>query len=72
MIAVEFKSRVSENQIPIPEPFQKKLEGSKEKEVRVIVLIDEPTYSDEPVFKQLVAEQFLAGYADSDSIYDNE
>ncbi len=39
--------------------------------VRVIILIPEPTEAEEDaVWSRLTAEQFLAGYSETDSIYD--
>ena len=42
--------------------------SSKNKDVRVIVLINEPKA--EEAFSKLSREQFLKGYSKSDSIYD--
>jgi hypothetical protein len=40
--------------------------------VKVILLIDEPTDSDEKsAWVQLTAEQFFSGYSETDAIYDN-
>lgn len=70
MKAVEFKTRIHKNRILIPEQAQLKLKASEDKNVRVIILIDEPEVCDEFVFQNMANEQFLNGYADSDSIYD--
>ncbi len=69
MKAVEFKSRIRNHQIPIPSEMQARLKTNKD--VRVIVLIDEPDAYDDLTFQQTAEEQFLKGYSDSDSVYDN-
>ena len=71
MKAVEFESELSDNMIKIPENFQLELSLSKDKHVRVIVLIDEVEKDDETEFKNLTAAQFLNGYDESDAVYDN-
>jgi hypothetical protein len=41
-------------------------------EVRVIVLVKEPTDTEEnTAWHRLAAEQLLAGYSEEDAIYDN-
>ncbi|MFC2087153.1 hypothetical protein ACFLSA_03200 [Bacteroidota bacterium] len=42
----------------------------RDKDVRVIVLIDDSEFHDDLVFEQTAQYQFLKGYADSDSVYD--
>ncbi|MBM3435836.1 MAG: hypothetical protein FJY07_06435 [Bacteroidetes bacterium] len=69
MKAVEFKTRIKNHRILIPSEMQSRLET--EKDVRVIVLIDEPDAYDDLTFQQTAQEQFLKGYSDSDSVYDN-
>jgi hypothetical protein len=71
MKAVEFETELTNNTIQIPENFQMELSLSKDKHVRVIVLIDELEQSDETEFKMLSRDQFLKGYDGSDSVYDN-
>jgi hypothetical protein len=51
--------------------MQEKLKTLDEKNVRVMILPDETDVDDDLVFKQTTAQQFLNGYAGSDSIYDN-
>lgn len=57
------------------EAIKTALENNKEKEIRVIVLIEDTGNGNfdqhDPIIQQTVKEQFLKGYADSDSIYDN-
>ena len=71
MKALEFNSTIKNNQIQIPKKIQSELDGTLQKKVKVIVLINEPNSCDDSAEKQAVKAQFLKGYADSDSIYDN-
>jgi hypothetical protein len=70
MKAIEFKSKIKNNQIQIPKNAQSEL-TNKDKDVRVIVLIDDTEIYDNIVFQESARDQFLKGYADSDSVYDN-
>ncbi len=69
MRAVEFETEVINNTITIPENFQDELALSKDKHVRVIVMVDELT--EESRFKNALNQQFLKGYDEADSVYDN-
>ena len=71
MKAIEFNSRIRNNRILIPAELQSQLKDKLDKDVRVIVLIDETDADDELTYRQTAQSQFLNGYADSDSIYDN-
>ena len=55
----------------IPIGVQSELKITQDKDVRVIVLIDDSNTYDDLIFQQTSQSQFLKGYADSDSIYDN-
>ena len=70
MKAVEFKTKLKNNRIQIPKKFQKQVTTSKNQDVRVIVLLDEPIQKDEDDFQYLSKAQFLKGYDKSDSVYD--
>jgi hypothetical protein len=70
MRALEFKSKIKNNQILIPTKIQSELR-TNDKDVRVIVLVDDSDVYDDLIFQQTTQIQFLKGYADSDSIYDN-
>jgi hypothetical protein len=70
MRALEFKSKIKNNQILIPTKIQSELK-TNDKDVRVIVLYDDSDVYDDLIFQQTTQSQFLKGYADSDSIYDN-
>lgn len=71
MKAIEFKSKIKNNQIQIPKRAQPEFKTNKGKDVRVIVLIDEPEIYDSILYKKSAKDKFLEGYADSDSVYDN-
>jgi hypothetical protein len=71
MKALEFKSKIKNNQILIPAKIQSELKTKKDRTVRVIVLIEDSDIYDDLIFQQTTQSQFLKGYADSDSIYDN-
>jgi hypothetical protein len=70
MKALEFKSKLKNKTIEIPDNLSSELSG--EKEIRVIVLYEEEENQVEKDFQNLVREQFLSGYSESDSIYDDE
>ncbi|HEX3007301.1 MAG TPA: hypothetical protein VHO90_06760, partial [Bacteroidales bacterium] len=69
--ALEFKTKIRNNQISIPARLQSELNTTQDTDVRVIVLLDDSDPYDDAAFQQTVQSQFLEGYADSDSIYDN-
>jgi hypothetical protein len=71
MRALEFKSKIKNNKILIPKKLQSELYTKDDKDVRVIVLVDDSDIYDDVIFHQTTQSQFLKGYADSDSIYDN-
>jgi len=71
MRALEFKSKIKNNQIQIPARIQSELKTNVDKDIRVIVLIDDSELYDDLIFQQTTKSQFLKGYVDSDSIYDN-
>ncbi|RLD59710.1 MAG: hypothetical protein DRJ05_06020 [Bacteroidetes bacterium] len=69
MKAIEFKTTIKNNQIQIPDRIQPELKTKKN--IRVIVLMEDSEIYDRFIFKETASKQFLQGYADSDSIYDN-
>jgi hypothetical protein len=71
MRAVEFKSKIKNNQIQIPIKVQSELKTNQDKDIRVIVLIDDTEIYDSILFQESATRQFLKGHSDSDSIYDN-
>ncbi|MCX6258956.1 MAG: hypothetical protein NTW49_13820 [Bacteroidia bacterium] len=71
MRAIEFTTKIINNQIQVPAKVQSKLMNNMDKDVRVIVLLDDSDKYDDIIFKETTSEQFLKGYTVSDSIYDN-
>ena len=71
MRAIEFKTKINNNQIQIPAGVQLELSTNMNKDIRVIVLIDDFDKHGDSVFQKAAKDQFLEGYAESDSIYDN-
>lgn len=70
MKALEFTSTLKNNFIHIPKSMQGELISKADKEIRVIILIDDVEIKDDLVFEKSAKAQFLKGYADSDGIYD--
>jgi hypothetical protein len=70
MRALEFNTRIKNNQILIPSRIQTELK-SKQDQVRVILLVEDSDINDHYDFQQTAKNQFLNGYTESDSIYDN-
>lgn len=70
MKAYEFPAKVtSEGILDIPSALTEMLPRGQV--IRVIILISEPTDVDEQrAWSRLTAEQFLAGYSETDVIYD--
>lgn len=71
MKALEFKTKIKNNRIEIPLRIQSELKTNQDRDVRVIVLIDDSEKYDDLIEKQIAAKHFLQGFAESDSIYDN-
>jgi hypothetical protein len=69
MKAVEFKARMKNKSIRIPDNLSSELFDNKD--VRVILLLEEAENQEGKDFRTLSQNQFLSGYSDSDSIYDN-
>ena len=70
MRAIEFTSKIQENKILIPRRMLSKLIAEHDKDVRVVVFLEDSEIYDEKIYRQMTKNQFLKGYADSDSIYD--
>jgi hypothetical protein len=70
MKALEFKTRISNNQIQIPAGVRSELKNNGDKEFRVILLLDDSDNNDNLMFRETSGSYFLKGYSDSDSIYD--
>jgi hypothetical protein len=70
MKALEFSSKVINNQIQIPSRFETLFKINESNNIRVIVLIEEPLFIEDDSFKTMAQEQFFEGYSSEDSIYD--
>jgi hypothetical protein len=66
MQAFEFETEIQNHAIRIPAELEAKLPSGGQ--LRVIILAGE---DDDASWKRATANTFLAGYAESDSIYDN-
>ena len=69
MKAVEFETKIIKDTIELPKDVSLLLNEGRE--IKVIILFDEKEKLEENDFKTLTREQFLDGYSDSDSVYDN-
>ena len=69
MKAVEFKTRMKNKSIRVPEKLSSLLNEGRD--IKVIILFEEKENQEENDFRTLSKIQFLAGYSDADSIYDN-
>ena len=70
MRAIEFKSKILKNKILTPRRMQAELITESNKSIRVVVFVEDSEVYDEKSYRHLAKSQFLKGYADSDSIYD--
>ncbi len=70
MRAVEFRTKLKNNRIDIPKKLQNQVNTSKNQDVRVIVLIED-NGKEKDDFQLLSTEEFLKGYAKTDSVYDH-
>ena len=70
MRAIEFRSKIQENKILIPRRMQSKLIAERDKNIRVVVFLEDSEIYDEKAYRQITKSQFLKGYAETDSIYD--
>lgn len=71
MITLEFKSKIKNNRIEIPDWIQSKIKLEPKKDVRVILFLEEADKPHEDnEFKQAAVSDFFKGYSESDSIYD--
>lgn len=67
MTQIEFDATLETgNTIKVPQEFAAQLASGQP--VRVVVLV--PDMEDDTAWKDLTADQFLQGYAESDAIYD--
>lgn len=72
MEALEFKSKIQKGKVQIPKHIKNQLSYNENKNVRVILLIEDEELVEDKAFQNLASEKFFEGYAKSDEIYDNE
>ena len=70
MRAIEFKTSISDNKILIPRKIRGQLPRVIEKRVRVVVFMEDSEIYDDKAYRDLTRNQFLNGYAETDSVYD--
>lgn len=70
MKALEFSSKVINNQIQIPSSFEPDFNFIESKNIRVIVLTEEPLFDEDNSFMNIAQEQFFQGYSASAVSYD--
>ena len=70
MRAVEFKSKINNNQILIPRRVRQELIAGQDKNVRVVVFVQDSDVYDEKAYRRMTKAQFLKGYTESDAVYD--
>jgi len=70
MRAIEFKSKIRENKILIPRKIQSELIAVCDKNIRIVIFVEDSDVYDETAYRKMTKSQFLKGYADSDSVYD--
>jgi len=70
MRALEFKSKIKDNRISIPRRLRHEFFAGSERPVRVVVYVEDSDVYDEKAFRKMTANQFLNGYAETDSVYD--
>ena len=69
MKAYEFPAEVNaDGKIRLPEIILKRIPNDQT--IRVIIFISEADDEEKQMWSKVTAEQFLAGYSESDSIYD--
>lgn len=71
MKVIDFKTKIGKQAIHIPKKFQAELKDADEKPVRVVIFLDDSDTSIDQNLRSGTTEQFLKGYEDADSIYDN-
>jgi hypothetical protein len=70
MRAIEFKSKIRGNTILVPRKMQSELLVEGDKNVRVVVFLEDTEVYEDKAYRQMTKSQFLKGYADSDAVYD--
>lgn len=70
MKALEFKSKISKKGLVLSDQVKKTLASWEEKEVKVILLLEEEE-DQEKELKTYAVKKFLDGYNDRDMVYDS-
>ena len=70
MKALEFKSKISKKGLVLSDQVKKTLASWEEKEVKVILLLEEDE-DQEKELKTYAVKKFLDGYDDRDMVYDS-
>ena len=70
MRAIEFKSKIKDNRILIPRRIRHELIAEQDKNVRIVVFVNDNDVYEETAYRQMTKAQFLKGYSESDSVYD--
>jgi len=70
MRAVEFQTKITNNAIAIPNTMLAELQYAKNKNIRVVVFMEDSDVYDNKSFRKITKKQFLKGYAETDAIYD--
>jgi hypothetical protein len=70
MRAIEFQSKIHNNAIVIPHTTMAELQYEENKNIRVVVFVDDSDVYDNKAFRNITKSEFLKGYDESDSIYD--
>ena len=71
MRTLEFKTKIKNNQIQIPTSVQSELRTNNDKDIKVILLLEDTDNYKDYLIRKTESSQFFKGYSDSDSIYDN-
>jgi hypothetical protein len=69
MRTLEFNTKIKNNQIQIPIDVRSEFKTNNDRDIKVIVLLDESDDNDDSLIRKVETIQFFKGY--SDSIYDN-
>lgn len=70
MRTLEFKSKIRNNQIHIPLKLQKEFKTDRDKDIRVIVFIDETDISNNLIFQEPTDVLSQKGHNEPDLLYD--
>ena len=70
MRAIEFQSKISNNAIVIPNTMMAELQYEENRNIRVVVFMEDSDVYDNKAFRKITKSQFLKGYAETDAIYD--